>query len=88
MLIVLCNIFLLVLVTTDKPSAKSWQFKLLWVHLATATGTPDSSGSNLRLALICRMNAGFRLGVRCNLVALTRCAQLLSPRRFGLDFQT
>jgi len=25
------------------------------VHLATATGTPDSSGSNLRLAHICRM---------------------------------
>ena len=36
-----------------------------WVRLATATGTPDSSGSNLRLAHICRMNAAFRLGARC-----------------------
>src|SRR5882672_4278792 len=44
------------------------------VHLATATGTPDSSGSNLRMAHTCRMNAAFRLGARCNLVAVTRCA--------------
>jgi len=41
-------------------------------HLATATGTPDSSGSNLRLAHICRLNAAFRLGPRCNLVAVTK----------------
>ena len=50
------------------------------VHLVTATGTPDSSGSNLRLTHICRMNAAFRLGARCNLVAVIRCAQVLRCR--------
>ena len=32
------------------------------MHLATATGTPDSSGGNLRMAHTCRMNAVFQLG--------------------------
>src|SRR5258707_10122965 len=48
------------------------------VHLATATGTPDSSGSKLRLAHNCRLNAAFRFGARCNLVAVTRRAPLSS----------
>ena len=56
-------------------------------HLATATGTPDSSGSNLRLAHICRMNAAFRLGARCNLVALTRCAPPRARPNLTLDLQ-
>src|SRR5882762_7253228 len=30
-------------------------------NFVTAAGTPDSSGSNPRLAHICRMNAAFRL---------------------------
>ena len=51
-------------------------------HLASATGTPDSSGSDLRLAHICRMNAAFRLGALCNLAAVTRCARLARKIRF------
>jgi len=53
------------------------------VHLATATGTPDSSGSNLRLAHICCMNAAFRLRARYNLVVVTRCTRLRGGPTFS-----
>ncbi len=49
------------------------------MYLAIATGTPDLSGSNLRLVHICRMNAAFRFGMRRNLVEVTRCAQRRVP---------
>ena len=56
-----------------------------WAPLATATGTSDSSGSNLRLAHICRMNAAFRPWAGCNLVAVTRCAAQSFLLRYSQD---
>jgi len=63
---------------------------LVGAHLATATGTPDSSGSNLRLAHICRMNATFRsVGAtyaarRCDIAsASVRPPQYLRASRAG-----
>src|SRR6266849_4235375 len=56
------------------------------MHLATATGTPDSSGSNLRLAHSCRMNAAFRLGADCNLVTATTCARVSTRADFPFSF--
>jgi len=54
-------------------------------HLATATGTPDSSASNLLLAHICRMNAAFQLEACCNLVAVTRCARMNAVAHKGIE---
>jgi len=61
--------------TGQNPNVNADPFR--WVHLASATGTPDSSGSNMRLAHICRMNTAFRFGARCNLVAVKRCAHFV-----------
>jgi len=73
--------------TRTGPGTTTDVFSFKRAHLVTATGTPDSSGSDLRLGHICRMNAAFRLGARYNLVAVTRCTRFKRDMPNFLSFE-